>query len=145
MGRPLEFDTKEELDEAIKGYFDSITVTETTEGGQTYTKYVRPPTVTGLAYYLGVTRQTLLNYQNKDEFFDTVKRAKTRIEMYAEEELYRNKGSVQGVKFNLTNNFEGWSDKQKLDINSTTQDLTDMSKEEREKRRQELRDKLGEN
>ena len=71
----------------------------------------RPPTVTGLALALGFTsRQALLNYQAKDNFVDTVTRAKTRIEQYTEERLFDRDG-VQGAKFSLVNNFSGWREK----------------------------------
>lgn len=74
----------------------------------------RPPTITGLALALGfTTRQSLLNYQAKKEFVDTITRAKSRVEAYAEERLYDRDG-VQGAKFNLSNNFSGW--KENVDI-----------------------------
>lgn len=112
MARPKKYETPEEMERAIKEYFDEITVTCIDDEGNEYKKYVRPPTVTGLAYALGVTRQTLLNYQNEydEKFLDTITRAKTKIEMYAEEQLYRQRGSTNGVQFNLKNNFN-WEDK----------------------------------
>lgn len=67
-------------------------------------------TVTGLALALGFTsRQALLNYQNKPEFVDTITRAKTLCEQYAEERLYDKDGSG-GAQFSLRANF-GWQDK----------------------------------
>lgn len=70
-----------------------------------------PPTITGLALALGFTsRQALLNYQAKPRFIDTVTRAKSRCEEYAEARLYDRDG-VNGAKFSLTNNFRGWNDK----------------------------------
>ena len=71
-----------------------------------------PPTVTGLALALGfTTRQSLLNYQGKREFVDTVTRAKTRCEQYAEERLFDRDGT-SGAQFSLRANF-GWNDKPK--------------------------------
>jgi hypothetical protein len=67
-----------------------------------------------------MTRQGLLDYQAKsEEFSDTITRAKTRIEMYAEEQLFRNQGKTNGVQFNLKNNFN-WKDKQEIehDVNN---------------------------
>jgi hypothetical protein len=96
-GRPLKYKTKKALEEAIEAYF------------QKCKKEERPPTVTGLAYELGfLSRQALLNYQDRPEFHDTITRAKLRIETYAEERLFDREG-VNGAKFSLTNNFEGWS------------------------------------
>ena len=71
----------------------------------------KPPTITGLALALGFTsRQALLNYQGKKEFVDTITRAKSFVEKYAEERLFDREG-VQGAKFSLVNNFKGWSEK----------------------------------
>jgi hypothetical protein len=96
-GRPLKYKTKKALEEAIEAYFRRCQQED------------RPPTVTGLAYELGfLSRQALLNYQDRPEFHDTITRAKLRIETYAEERLFDREG-VNGAKFSLTNNFEGWS------------------------------------
>ena len=64
----------------------------------------RPPTVTGLALALGfTTRTSLLNYQGKKEFMDTITRAKSMVEAYAEERLFDRDGS-NGARFSLVNN-----------------------------------------
>ena len=49
----------------------------------------RPPAICGLALHLGFnSRQSLLNYEGySDEFLDIIKKAKTQIEMYHEEQL----------------------------------------------------------
>ena len=78
----------------------------------------KPPTITGLALALGFsTRQSLLNYQGKKEFVDTITRAKSFVEKYAEERLFDREG-VQGAKFSLVNNFKGWSEKPEDDGSS---------------------------
>lgn len=61
-----------------------------------------------------MSRQSLLNYEDKEEFFDTIMRAKRKCEVYAEEQLF-NKNGVNGAKFSLANNFEGWKDKQEIE------------------------------
>ena len=67
----------------------------------------KPPTITGLALALGFTgRQALLDYQARPEFADTVTRAKSRCEEYAESRLY-DKDGANGAKFSLGCNF-GW-------------------------------------
>lgn len=71
------------------------------------------PTVSGLAYLLGMTTRALVNYEGKEEFLPTVKRAKQRIEMSLEHRLAGN--NVTGAIFNLKNNF-GWKDKQETEI-----------------------------
>lgn len=71
-----------------------------------------PPTVTGLALWLGFkTRQSLLNYQHRsDKFNDILTVAKSKCEEYAERRLFDRDG-VNGAKFSLANNFKGWSEK----------------------------------
>ena len=61
----------------------------------------RPPTVTGLALALGfTTRLSLLNYQGKKEFMNTITRAKTMIEAYTEERLFDRDGT-NGARIGL--------------------------------------------
>lgn len=70
--------------------------------------------MTGLALALGFTsRQALLDYQAKKEFVDTVTRAKSRIEAYAEERLFDRDGQ-RGAEFSLKYNFR-WVDEKKDD------------------------------
>ena len=130
VGRPPKFETVEEMQELIDKYFASCEGAEKVddEGNVLTDKYGepimfgrRPLTVTGLALALGFnSRQTLLNYQGKQKFMDTILRAKTRIEQYAEERLF-DKDGANGAKFSLSNNFEGWKEKKEIgaDVNST--------------------------
>lgn len=110
VGRPLKFKNKEELENAIEQYFLSC------EDPEKPGFYSRPLTITSLAVYLDTSRETLLDYQEKDEFSDTIKKAKQRIHAWTEEQLYRNT-QVTGVIFNLKNNY-GWKDKTEQDITS---------------------------
>ena len=126
VGRPATYKTVEEMQRVIDKYFDDcmgeyITDDEgnlmTDKNGHPVMTKPRPLTITGLALALGFTgRQALLNYEDKEEFVDTIKRAKSRIEQYAEERLF-DKDGVNGAKFNLSNNFKGWSEKQQIDSN----------------------------
>ena len=125
VGRPATYKTVEEMQEVIDKYFedcdgeyvviDGCVVTD--KNGYPIKTKPRPLTITGLALALGFSgRQALLNYEDKPEFMDTIKRAKSRIEQYAEERLF-DKDGVNGAKFNLSNNFKGWSEKQQIDSN----------------------------
>lgn len=68
----------------------------------------KPPTVTGLALALGFTgRKQLIDYQGREEFCNTITRAKSRCEEYAESRLY-DKDGANGAKFSLGCNF-GWN------------------------------------
>lgn len=129
MSRVVQF-TLEELKEKVSNYFIHCDNTE------------EPYTVTGLCLFLGVSRQTLINYENENrtfinmsedeirEFVDTVKMAKLRIENYAERQLFNAKNPA-GIIFNLKNNFN-WVDKQEISstIEQKTNPLEQLSKEE---------------
>jgi len=98
MARPLKFQSVEELQTAIDAYFAQCLVDE------------EPLTVTGLALALDTTRQTLINYEDREEFLDAIKKAKTKVENYAEKRLFS--GNATGPIFALKN-FD-WTDKQTL-------------------------------
>lgn len=82
----------------------------------------RPPTICGLALFLGFnSRQSLLNYEGYDEeFLDTIKKAKMKIELFHEEQLCAQKptGHIFWLK-----NF-GWVDKQEHEHTVTTREYT---------------------
>jgi hypothetical protein len=105
-GRPLKFKTVEELQTKVKEYFETCD-----EKGKPYT-------ITGLALSLDTTRQGLMNYQERDEFYDTIKKAKLQCENYAEEQLFVGKNTA-GVIFNMKNNY-GWVDKQEIEQSGET-------------------------
>lgn len=69
----------------------------------------KPYTMSGLAFYLDMDRKSLLNYSKDEKFFPTIKKARQKVEMMLEEQLYR-LGNNSGIIFNLKNNF-GWIDK----------------------------------
>lgn len=117
-GRPPKYKTKEEIQEKIDQYFEDCKgkpFIDPATGQVLRDKYGYPvmvnvhiPTVTGLALSLGFTnRVSLLNYQGRKEFKDTIEKAKTRIEAYVEERLFDKDGS-NGARFSLQNNFKGW-------------------------------------
>lgn len=97
-GRPPKYNNAEEMQEKIDEYFKQCD------------EEYEPYTVTGLGLALNMSRQDLINYSNKDEFFDTIKKAKARVENYLEKRLITN-SSATGIIFNLKNNY-GWKDKQ---------------------------------
>ncbi len=105
-GQPMKFKTVTELQDRIDLYFSSC---HNLDGECT-----RPYTITGLALDLDVDRHTLLNYGKNEDYFATIKKAKLKIENYAEQQLYTNRQTA-GVIFNLKNNY-GWVDKQDIDL-----------------------------
>ena len=124
VGRPLMFESAEQMQKLIDAYFEEcdgkpLLDKDGTPIRNKYGKIIkddrRPYTITGLALALGFTsRQALLNYEGKEEFVDTIRRAKARVERYAEERLYDKDGS-NGAKFSLANNFKGWSEKREIE------------------------------
>ena len=107
VGRPKKFKTVEELQELIDNYFDSCFEIDA-KTGVTYQS--RQFTVSGLAYALGTSRQTLMRYEKEfTEYSDTILLAKARIEQYAEEQLFKLR-NPNGAIFALKNNWRGWED-----------------------------------
>lgn len=103
VGRPRKYKNVEELQLLIDEYF------------LTCDQMHRPYTITGLALFLDMDRQSLLRYEKEyeDEFCYTIKRAKERVQEFVECCLFK-KGIAPGVIFNLKNNF-GWEEKQNID------------------------------
>lgn len=122
VGRPVKYKNKEEIEEKINKYFASCFKILTNKKGNAALDIqgnpimirVRPYTMSGLADALDLSRQGLLNYTNKEEFFDTIERARRKVEMYAEESLFE-KETVNGAKFSLSNNFNGWKDRKETE------------------------------
>lgn len=118
-GRPPKFESPKILGEQIEEYFSLCTNKK------------KIPTITGLAFFLGTTRKTLLDYECCDssnmlkgfddnvkaDYIHIIKNAKARIEAGYEQLLF-DKNTVVGAIFTLKNNF-GWVDKQKVErVNS---------------------------
>lgn len=104
VGRPPKWNSVEQLQELIDKYFEDYPREEWT--------------VTGLALALDTDRITLMRYQEKEEFSNTIKKAKTRVENSYELDLKKN-GRV-GAIFALKN--FGWTDRQEV-AHSVANDL----------------------
>ncbi len=96
-----------ELEKLIEDYFDSLVKVRKFRGKgedgkpiEWEEEYTKPPTMAGLAHHLGVIRQTLINYQGREEFIPVLARAKNRVAMFAEEALYHRESST-GAQFAL--------------------------------------------
>ena len=142
MGAPKKYNAKQ-LESAVKRYFRSISreveVTEKKPTGQRdkmghviyedvvvlnalgkpvkVTEYLVPPTVGGLAEFLGIHRDTWNDYcdhEKHPEFSDTTTYAQGRMHAYLEREsLTRSGKDLKGVLFNLENNF-GYKERMEL-------------------------------
>ncbi len=134
-GRPPKFKNKEEMQEKIDQYFkdcegkvlkDDKNEPIFNKHGQVVIVGQKPLTMTGLARALGFSsRQSLLNYEGKKEFLDTIMRARMRVEEYTEECLFY-KESANGAKFSLANNFAGWTEKKEIEADIHTEKLEDV-------------------
>lgn len=113
-GRPKAYTEVEVMQQKIDKYFNDCD------------RKNEPYTVTGLCLALDICRDTLSEYMKKDEFSDTIKKAKLKVENYLEKRLI-NDNSTTGIIFNLKNNF-GWKDKQEIEhsgeVNNPFKDLT---------------------
>ena len=98
VGRPRAFKSVEEVEEKINAYFNYCEEKK------------KPYTMSGLAYYLGIDRKTLLNYSKNEEYFHTIKKARDKVQMQLEENALSNKSNPTFTIFNLKNNFD-WKDK----------------------------------
>ena len=112
-GRPPKWETPEQLQKQIDKYFLDCEANN------------EPLTITGLALALDTYRDVLMDYQNKDEFSYTIKKAKQRIENAYEKRLIANgrSGDIFALK-----NF-GWVDKQEVEANVTANIEVDIDEQ----------------
>jgi len=154
-GRPLLFEKVEDLDAACEKYFESCWeedwerklkldekgvivkpheyewIQQFDRQGNALLKMCKPYTITGLALALNTSRQTLLNYEERPEFFDTIKKAKDRCENYAEEGMFTGRiPAIPGI-FNLKNNY-AWVDKSEVDNNWRVVEMPTIKKDGKE-------------
>lgn len=132
-GRPKKY-SKKALRDAIERYFGSISRTVyarddtdqkiyNDDGEEiTRTEYITPPGVSSLCLYLGIDRSTWQNYADPElhpEFRGVTADARARIEAYLEEQLLTREKGLQGIIFNLQNNY-GWKQKQEVELGKET-------------------------
>lgn len=130
LGRPPKFETSEQMKLVIEAYFNDCDshVEEVSEwlpartakgkikldkNGLSYLVEVTHKVMTerrtynmgGLALALGMSRQALIDYKNKDDFLDTIRAARLMIENSKAESLAGAK-NVAGVIFDLRVNHD---------------------------------------
>ena len=108
-GRPACWTDPKVLSKLIDNYFETE----------------KQPTLAGLALALDISRSTLYNYAEKDEFLDIIKKARDKVE--ARYETLMIYGGVQptGVIFALKN--MGWADKTDIDHTSKHEKINVLS------------------
>lgn len=132
--RQKKYKTATALKKAVDAYFNSISHTEyviradedgnprrvKSDNGLFLSKreFYIPPSISALCLYLGISRQTWSSYsdaENSPEFADVCEYARLIIEAYLEEQLLCRRKGVQGIIFNLKNNY-GWSEKADISV-----------------------------
>ena len=108
-GRPLKFESVEHLQSLIDEYFEECDLT-----GEPYT-------ITGLADALDTDRVTLIRYQERDEFCNTIKKAKRKVERQFEKRSLKGEYNPTIAIFLMKNNF-GYQDKVDLSVESVEED-----------------------
>lgn len=130
-GRPVKFKTVEEMQKKIDEYFDHcdnrIKQIHSKDGGESFAiSNPEPYTMAGLAYSLGLSRQSLIDYKNKDEFFDAIKDARAKVEFDVERRMNDKETFTPGLIFNAKNNF-AWKEQieTKQELTHKYEDMTD--------------------
>ncbi len=111
-GRPLKFETVDDLVKAVNEYLSETDIEQYT--------------VTGLALAIGTSKQVLNDYEKRDGYKEVVSQAKLYVENSYELSLRANgrSGDIFALK-----NF-GWKDKTETDLNLIGIDLADRTTEE---------------
>ena len=115
-GRPAKFASAQELENAIQEYFDTgvkVRKVEVGKGADKTVAEIPVPTITGLCIYCGFcSRQSLYDYEKREEFSYIVRRARLFIENEYEEMLHH--GNTMGAIFALKN--MAWKDTSRTEL-----------------------------
>ena len=103
-GRPLLWTDPQVLEKLIDNYFDTE----------------KEVTLSGLAQALGISRKTLYNYEEKDEFLYMIKKAREKVETCYEKKIIYG-SQPTGTIFALKN--MGWADKLETDVTTKGKEL----------------------
>lgn len=115
VGRPRMYETPEEMQIEIDKYFEQV-------------DEANPPTLTGLALFLGyMDRASLYDGELRSEFSNTIKKARARLHAFAEQQLIT-RDKPTGAIFWLKN--AGWSDHKKIEIEGSL-NIVQQTPEER--------------
>lgn len=113
-GRPPMYSSPEDMQAKIDDYFQNCPDYRVAYDKMGNAFKIPTITITGLALHLGFcNRQSMYDYENKPEFSDTIKRARSFVEK--EYEMALSQGNCTGAIFALKN--FGWKDKTEVDNN----------------------------
>ena len=131
-GRRKKYETAEALQEAIDGYFDSITYEKIVKGDDGEVIYnaagepvkriafAVPPTNESLCLYIGISRSMWFRYRQDEELEDVCREADLKVRAWRTEEV-STRDRTQGLQFLLSND-SGMSD---LNVNVSTASMSD--------------------
>ena len=119
-GAPMKYDP-ETFKTKIDEYF--IFIKDENEKRKVCKDKIKPPTMSGICVFLGISRDTWSEYAKKPEFSETIKKTRTIVENFVEEGLLNGSVNTIGAIFNLKNNF-GWVDKIDISTNDTAEQMT---------------------
>lgn len=126
------YETAEALQEAIDGYFDSITYEKIVKGDDGEAIYntagepvkriafAVPPTNESLCLYIGVSRATWFRYRQDEKLGEVCREADLKVRAWRTEEV-STRDRTQGLQFLLSND-SGMSD---MNVNVNTASMTD--------------------
>ena len=131
-GRPRDYKSVDDMSKKIDKYFlmcDERMVDVVSKLGTVVkVNKQRPYTVSGLCLYLELDRSNLLRYQNREEFCNTITRAKMKIENDVSEGALDGRYDGRVAQFNLKNNFSNaWRDKKEIDVAASVTIIDDIS------------------
>lgn len=118
-GKPLLFKTAGELQKRVDEFFEWVEL----KG--------KPPTIARLAIFLDCDRQTIYNYEKKDEYFDIIKKARNLCIADLEERTVME--GKPGQIF-IAKNY-GYTDKQEIvsTVQEKAPDLSGLSEDDLKK------------
>ncbi|MCI8387109.1 MAG: hypothetical protein HFE63_01415 [Clostridiales bacterium] len=126
MGRKRRYSPKE-FKQAVEKYFRSITFIRTirdeynkplldVDGNEIkLLEYASPPSLGELRRAIGISADTWSEYAKLDGYRETCADARERVECWLERELVSRQKGVEGIKFNLANNY-GWNSESRREI-----------------------------
>ena len=133
-GRPLIFETVEDLDAKIEEYFNGGYRKHVVCDGKDGAPIEVPAiTLTDLCLFLGFADKcSFYDYEKRPQFSHSIKRARMTIEREYEERLSGR--SAAGAIFALKN--FGWRDKQEIDVKSSDGSMSPTEEARLEARKQ---------
>ena len=130
VGKHRKYQNPAELEKRVEEYFNSCVGYAYDQDGHMIKDEkgvpikvpIKPYTMSGLAYHIGLSTKTLSRYEIVSragdippEYAEIVLKARQRIETYAEEQIYTRDGS-RGAQFVLASGFKWMTPREQADI-----------------------------